>query len=100
MSVAQTILQQLGGRRFVSMTGARDFVGEGNSLLFRLPERFAKDGINKVRVSLGPLDTYTMCFLKCNFRKHTFQIIAEHSGLYFDQLQSVFTEVTGLDTSL
>lgn len=100
MSVAQTILQQLGGRRFVTMTDARDFVGGENSLLFRLPERFAKDGINKVRISLGALDTYTMCFLKCNFSKHTFQIVEEHSGLYFDQLKDVFTEVTGLDTSL
>lgn len=100
MSIAQTILQQLGGRRFVTMTGAKDLLGSENSLLFRLPERFALNGINKVRVTLDRMDTYTITFLKCNFRKHEFQIVAEHTDIYFDQLQAVFTEVTGLDTSL
>lgn len=100
MSIAQTILQQLGGRRFVTMTGAKDLLGNENSLLFRLPERFALNGINKVRVTLDCMDTYTITFLKCNFRKHEFQIVAEHTGIYFDQLQTLFTEVTGLDTSL
>jgi hypothetical protein len=100
MNIAQTILQQLGGSRFVKMTGAKDLLGDENSLLFRLPERFARDGINKVRITLDLSDTYTITFLKCNFRKHEFQIVAERSGIYFDMLQPVFTEVTGLDTSL
>ena len=37
MEVANTILEQLGGRQFQAMTGASQFVGSKNSLSFRLP---------------------------------------------------------------
>lgn len=100
LTVAQTILHQLGGRRFITMTGARDFVGGDSFLLFRLPARFAREGINKVKVILDPSDTYTLEFLKCNFKKHEFQIIAKRNNIYHDQLQTIFTKETGLDTSL
>lgn len=99
-TVAQTILQQLGGRRFITMTGARDFVAGEFFLLFRLPTRFARDGINKVKVILDPSDTYTLEFLKCNFNNHEYKIVAKRENVYDDLLQSIFTEVTGLDTSL
>ena len=32
MSVAETILQQLGGQRFTAMTGSKNYLADGNSL--------------------------------------------------------------------
>lgn len=39
LTVANTILHQLGGRRFIAFTGARDLLGDTNSLTFKLPKR-------------------------------------------------------------
>lgn len=59
-AVAQTILQQLGGNKFVVMTGAKDFVYDDNSLRFRIPRNKSKANI--VTVSLRGDDTYNMIF--------------------------------------
>jgi len=99
MSITQTILDQLGGRRFIAMTGAKDFMATGGqSLQFKLPSRFAKHGINYVHITLTPTDLYDVEFGKVF--KLTYKVIESVSGLYFDQLQEVFTRVTGLDTHL
>ena len=34
--IAKTILQQIGGRRFVAMTGSKDFIDMGNGLRMSL----------------------------------------------------------------
>ena len=96
LQTANTILAQLGGKRFVVMTGAKNFVGSADSLGFSLPARFAKGGINKVRVTLTPDDLYTVEFFK--LRGVDIRVIAQVEGIYADQLQSAFTEATGLDT--
>ena len=95
MIVAETILHQLGGPRFQAMTGARSFVGSANSLTFRLPARFAGNGIVTVRIVLEPSDTYRM---ECT--RHNGTVAYECSDIYADNLQRVFTMATGLDTSL
>lgn len=97
LSVAHTILDQLGGRRFIIMTGSRSFVGAPDSLMFRLARR-APSGANKVRIRLDGTDTYTMLFLKVT--GHQAEIIKEIAGLYADQLQAIFTQETGLETKL
>ena len=95
--VAQTILLQLGGRRFIRFTGARSFVGGENFLMFMLPVE-----INKVKITLTPMDVYRLEFWK-NLdagrpETHTpFKVIED---VYEDQLQDLFTEVTGLYTHL
>ena len=98
MQVAQTILEQLGGRMFGVMTGAKNFVGSQDSLSFRLPSNFAKDGINAVRVTLDPSDTYTVRFMKIRGVKVI--EVAVRGMVYCDTLQSTFKAVTGLDTHL
>jgi hypothetical protein len=102
-NVANTILSQLGGGRFRLMTGARDFVGSNNSLAFALPQGFARDGINRVRIVLDETDTYTMQALHVNMkgaRKGIASIVHETSDLYTEDLQRIFTDWTGLDTHL
>lgn len=102
--VSSTILQQLGGRRFISMTGAKNFLGDEKSLMFSLPStrHFVKDGINKVRITLDPRDTYRIEFMKIGKRKgipHV-DVVKEAEGIYHDVLQEVFTRHTGLTTRL
>ncbi|WP_235612499.1 hypothetical protein [Vibrio cyclitrophicus] len=69
LQVANTILMQLGGRRFSMMTGAKQFVAIERGLLFALPARLAKQGINKMRIELEANDTYTVTALKVNARQ-------------------------------
>ena len=96
MVVATTILQQLGGQRFQTMTGARDFVGDSDRLMFRLPR--TKKGITHVAVCLASNDTYTLTFSR--YRDLTLTEVAKVSDVYAEQLQDIFTEHTGLDCHL
>ncbi len=103
MDIASTILQQLGGSRFIVMTGARHFmaVTDGmGGLSFRLPAKnfYTKDGINYVKIILNDSDLYDATFGK--LRGSDYKIMKEYKDLYFDALQEVFTDVTGLDTHL
>ena len=116
MDVAATIRQQLGGNRFILMTGAKHFsahaAGKGvrGALSFRIPSRFAKDGINYVKITLTSLDTYTIDFIKIGPQPSLKQMaagkvqslttVATLEDIYADQLQAVFTRHTGLDTHL
>jgi len=99
LTVANTILQQLGGRRFMAMTGARDFVGSAVALTFKLPAQ-ANDGIRCVRVTLTAMDDYTVEFLGRGPRGLTWPVKATREGVYAENLAEVFTRVTGLYTRL
>ena len=99
-SVAKTILQQLGANKFAATTGARSFLNLGNGLSFKLPgaSGFTKQGINYVKITLNPSDTYTMEFGR--IRGGNYKIIHMERDVYFDQLQPIFTATTGLETHL
>lgn len=94
MFQALTVIEQLGGNKFLAMTGARDFVSNDNSLSFRVPSRSA----NFVTVVLDPSDTYTVKFSLV--RGAVVKVVKELSGVYCDMLPELFTSVTGLETSL
>lgn len=101
LQIAQTILAQLGGRRFISMTGARNLIGGDNYLMFNLPAGFAKEGINKIRITLDWTDTYIFEALKVYPGPELkFDAIEKLDYVYADDLQDVFTRVTGLATHL
>ena len=96
MPVAETILAQLGGNRFVTMTGARNFVGSSNKLQFKIPKN--QSSANFVTIELTPDDLYTVTFAKYRGLKVT--TLKEFDGVYADQLRSIFERYTGLYTSL
>ena len=100
LMVANTILSQLGGRRFMVMTGAKHMVAVEDGLSFRLPGGggFCRHGINAVRVTLNSMDLYDVDFIR--IRGTTLKTVERREGLYGDSLQPVFTEVTGLNTRL
>lgn len=98
MDFAQ-LLAQLGGSRFVAMTGAKNFLTEGpNTLRFNLPSRFATDGINLVRITLNPTDTYRVEFMRV--RNLEVKMIDLYESLFVEDLRRTFTQVTGLDCTL
>ena len=101
-SVADTILEQLGGNRFISMTGAKTFVGDDNKLQFSIPRNQSK--ANKVVIIYNPgRDDYTVEFWKIGERRSGELIMKKlksGEGLYADQLRAYFTDTTGMETSL
>lgn len=91
------LIRQLGGHHFIAMTGAKNFTHSKNTVGFRLG-RGAMDSINYVKVTLDPSDTYTMTFMRIRGAKVT--VVGSASDVYCDQLQTVFTDITGLYTTL
>ena len=102
--ISETTLRQLGGKRFKCMTGAKNFGYSGKTLSFSLPAKpgFTKDGITHVKITLTPADLYQMEFLRVRKGKQGYGIdhVATIDDVYFDQLQELFTQYTGLDTHL
>jgi hypothetical protein len=96
LEVANTILAQLGGRRFITMTGSSNFTGRADGLSFKVGR--GPKGITHVRITLTPADDYTVEFLKVRGSKVTTAHTAE--GIYCDQLEEVFTDNTGLFTRI
>lgn len=97
--IADTILAQLGGNRLSVMTGAKSFTYDARgSLSFRLPSRFAKDGINYVKVELTDEDLYNLTF--GSIRGTSYKVKATVEGAYSDMLQNLFRNATGLELSL
>ena len=98
MNIAQTILEQLGGRRFLVMTGAKKLIAHENGLSMRLPGNMCKQRINYLKIVLDPSDTYTMEFGRV--WGMTYKIIETISDVYCDMLQDIFTSKTGMETNL
>jgi hypothetical protein len=96
--VAATILDQLGARRFMVMTGARELVATAQGLQFKLPAQFARAGVNMIRVELNAMDTYDV--IAGRWARLDFKEKARENGVYGEDLQRAFTRLTGLDTHL
>ena len=90
--VAEEILRQFGGNRFIAMTGAKNFLGGDFSLSFHLPGRKA------VRVELTDRDLYDVTFYK--LAKADAKVEKEVEGVYAEDLRRIFEDHTGLRTSL
>ena len=95
---AEEVLQQLGGRKFIAMTGAKNFVknDKEKSITFKVPR--AKSGITHIKITLTSMDVYNVEFI--SVRGTNIKTVKEVKGVYNDQLQSIFTQYTGLNTSL
>lgn len=99
-SVAETTLAQLGGRRFLLMTGAKNCMSHADGALsFRLPRGAQCEDLpaNYVKISLIG-DLYQMEVGYVRGVNYTVRITREM--IYGDQLRAVFTDSTGLYTSL
>jgi hypothetical protein len=95
--IAKTIISQLGGNRFVAMTGAKNIMVDGEGVSFWIP---LSNGINRVNVTLDCNDTYRVTFSKWNARKLCNVIVYTVANVYCDQLAPIFENQTGLFTRL
>ena len=116
MSIANEILQQLGGNKFIAMTGANHLLGLDNGLRMALPKNISK--ANRLEITLNVMDTYNVRFYRYSSggvklkrdkdgklidiveKKEVDKTIGEYGNVYCDMLQDIFTEVTGLNTRL
>ena len=92
MTVANTILQQLGGRQFLAMTGAKKLVGSETSLRFRLP-RLSGALANFVVVTLTPEDLYKVDFYKGSVKNP--KLVKSVDGVFCGDLITTGEEHTG-----
>ena len=97
LEVPFTILEQLGGKRFILRTGSSHFITETNSLTMNLAKN--KSGASILSITLNANDTYTMRFFKNPAQEHGNEIEI-YQDVYCDQLQEIFEAVTGIDLSL
>lgn len=103
--VAETILSQIGGRRFITMTGAKNFVAIQQGLQLDLPKtpHYVRDGISRLHIVLTPMDEYKITAYKITAYKIRGMNVKEISvtdGVHAPELAEVFTSLTGLDTHL
>jgi len=98
-AIAQEILRQLGGRGFVAMTGAKHLAFGHRCLSFQLPGKpgYVKNKARGVRITLTPLDYYTVEFL--GWRGHDIpHVISTHEQIGCEELAPLFERETGLYT--
>ena len=95
---AGEVLRQLGGNRFIMMTGAKNFVKNDakKTISFKIGRNSKR--VNHVRITLNSMDTYDMEFLWISVKG--IKVVSKEMGVYNNSLQAVFTEHTGMDTSL
>jgi hypothetical protein len=94
--VAKTILQQLGGNKFIAMTGAKNLGSTNKSLQFKIGRN--SKSISHVIITLKSSDLYEMEFIRIRGVKRT--VVKKVKGVYADQLQTMFTKYTGMNTRL
>jgi hypothetical protein len=104
---AYTILLQLGGRRFLAMTGANELMAAGRTASnpnpwLRMNLRCNQARVNRLKITRMPSDTYMVEFYHQELvdwvpvitNTQTFELV------YGEDLPALFTSVTGYDTHL
>lgn len=97
MSISETILEQLGGQKFVAMTGCKNLRTNGNDLIINLPKNKSKANLLKIKLVN---DLYNMEFLNFNKKTCNIKTIENYNCVYAEQLKGLFESVTGFYTSL
>lgn len=98
MSIAETILAQIGGNRFCAMTGAKNFTRLPSGLRFFLPASdFNKHRITAIEIHLNGMDYYDMKFFKS---RNSSTPYSEVEDVSCDCLEEIFEKETGLLTSM
>ncbi len=95
---AEMIFEQMGGYKFIAMTGAKNLASDNKSLSFKLPSNFADNGINHVRITLNGNDLYDLEFWK--IRGLNAVKLSEESNVSVEMLRCEFTRKTGLDVTM
>ena len=93
---ANTLLQQLGGRKFMAMTGAKDFGSSSKSLQFKIGRN--SKSISHVIITLKSSDLYDVEFIR--MRGTSRKVVKKVKGVYADMLPKIFKKYTGMNVRL
>ena len=96
--IAQTIVNQLGGRRFMLMTGTKSFAFDSTGgVSFKICRNKSK--CNHVVIEYDySKDLYNVVFGRIHGTKYS--ELKRTNGCYFDMLVEMFEDYTGLYTTL
>jgi len=97
MTVAKTILEQLGGNKFRMMTGAKNFMGFAEGLVMKIGRNSSNS--NYLKITLNSMDLYDMEFAKVS-RMGEKKSVTEYNNVYNDSMVEVFEKHTGMYTKL
>ena len=97
MEIAKEILRQLGGNKFIAMTGAKNFLGSSGENFLSFKFQGNRD-LTHCKIILESDDTYTMEFYKV--RGHKCLKIKTFMLIYCDKLAEIFADQTGLCLSI
>jgi hypothetical protein len=92
MNTAETILNQIGGKKFIAMTGSKDFMNTGNGLQMKLARN--NSGAGYLEIQHTESDLYNMVFY--SVRGIELKVKKEITNVYADMLLNMFESTTGL----
>ena len=96
-SQAKTLLRQLGGNKFIMMTGAKQMSIGKDGLTMKIGRN--SKSITHVAIDLDRgKDLYTMKFIRV--RKGIPKVVKKYDSIYADNLNNIFEKETGLYTRL
>ena len=96
-SQAKTLLRQLGGNKFIMMTGAKQMSIGKDGLTMKIGRN--SKSITHVAIDLDRgKDLYIMKFIRV--RKGIPKVVKQYDGIYADNLNNIFEKETGLYTRL
>lgn len=96
MTPADIILSQLGGKKFIAMTGATCYSdNNGNTLIAKFK---GSKVANILYVTLNDNDLYDVKI--CKFKGLDVKTVKEEANVYADMLKPMFENTTKLATSL
>lgn len=98
MNTATTILNQLGGNRFLMFTGSKIANYSNNNVVIKLSRNNSKAQF--LKVELNSNDTYTMQFFSIDSKTLNTKVKHNFTDVYCDQLVSIFENTTELYTKL
>lgn len=96
--IAMTIINQMGGPKFVAMTGSKNFIYNHNSVTMELTRN--KGRAKFLNIELTVMDTYKMTFSRFDSKTFDRVILKEYENVYNDGLAEIFESFTGLRTRL
>lgn len=95
--IAANILSQLGGGKFLAMTGSNNIRFDSEALYMNLRKNQSKASFLKIEYDYDD-DLYLVSFMA--IQKFELVSIKTVDGVYHDMLPGLFTSVTGFDTHL
>ena len=93
-NVAAQILHQLGGKRFIAFTGAKNIGVDSKSLTFKIGRN--SKSISHIKIYHNMMDLYDVEFIRV--RGTSMKVVKKVNDVYAEDLQNIFSKYTGMAT--